>query len=182
VRVLLLCIVVLALVAVGCGDRSSNTGHYLVPAGDRAVLADTYDRMLTQLEHSNTDDPGYVPPAATPGQRMLYLLFFVDDEIANGGLYQVYWNLPGGFVNEAAQDALRIGAGRWGHLVEQAGHRLFPNGVPDSVASQRAAIGCPGYCDKQRLDRLNSQWRDGSLRAPLLRYVKRHPTEFYERS
>src|SRR6266478_5634942 len=103
--------------------------------------------MLTALEHSHTNNPGYIPGGATTGQRMLYVLFFVDDEIANGGLYQVYWNLPGGFVDEAVADASRIGARHWAGLVRRAGQMLFPTGLPNDVSAQRKAIGCPDYCD-----------------------------------
>jgi hypothetical protein len=169
-----------ALLAVGCNRSTAPIDSYLVPRGDPHVLDDTYDRMLTALEHSRTTDLGYIPSGTTTGQRMLYVLFFVDDEIANGGLYQVYWNLPGDFVDEAIHDATRIGAQHWARLVARAGQKLLPAGVPNDVSVQRKMIGCPDYCDRASLDRLSSGWRDSELRAPLLRYVKKHPTEFYE--
>jgi hypothetical protein len=169
-----------ALLAVGCSRSTAATNPYLVPRGDPHALDDIYDRMLTALEHSRTADPGYIPSGTTTGQRMLYVLFFVDDEIANGGLYQVYWNLPGDFVGEAVHDATRIGAQHWAGPVARAGHKLFPAGVPNDVSDQRKTIGCPNYCDRGSLDRLSSGWRDNELRAPLLRYVKKHAAEFYE--
>ena len=57
---------------------------------------------------------------------------------------------------------------------------LFPTGLPNDVSAPRKAIGCPDYCDGPLLDRLGASWRDGELRAPLLRYVKKHPADFYE--
>lgn len=108
------------------------------------------------------------------------MLFFVDDEIANGGLYQVYWNLPGAFVNEAVHDAEQIGAKQWARLVGLAGEILFPGGIPNDLYAQRRAIGCPDYCDKGFVERLNGRWHDGELRPALLHYVEGHAAEFYE--
>jgi Domain of unknown function (DUF4375) len=172
-------LVVLAMLAVSCGGRSAATHGYLVPRGDRHVLDHTYDAMLSALERNRANDPADILGTVTPGQRMLYTLFFVDDEIGNGGLYQVFWNLRGGFVEEAIRDANSIGANHWAGLVLRARQELFPGGVPDDLTSQRKAIGCPDYCGKRSLDRLDPQWRDGELRGPLLRYVRRHPAEFY---
>jgi hypothetical protein len=166
----------------GCGSGSLANRSYLVPKGDRHVLADTYDRMLAALEQSHGDDPADVLNGATTGQRMLYVMFFVDDEIANGGLYQVYWNLQGGFIQEAVRDADAIGAHHWASLVRKAGRSLFPNGIPDDIEAQRRELGCPDYCDNGSLDSLTNQWRDGELRRPLLRYVEAHPAEFYSSS
>lgn len=127
-----------------------------------------------------------IPPplldGATVGERMLYVMFFVDDEIANGGLYQVYWNLRGGFIEEAVRDADAIGAHHWARLVREAGRLLFPQGIPDDIEVQRKALGCPDYCDKGSLDALTNQWRDGELRRPLLRYAQAHPAQFYSSS
>lgn len=167
------------MLASSCGSGSVATHDYLVPKGDRHVLDDTYDRMLRALERSRGSDPADILGGATAGQRMLYVLFFVDDEIGNGGLYQVYWNLRGGFVEEAVRDANLIGARHWARLVLRAGQKLFPHGVPDDVTAQHRAIGCPDYCAKPSLDHLDAQWRDGELRAPLLGYVRSHPAEFY---
>src|SRR5947208_12891666 len=111
-------LVAAALLTASCGGA---TDTYLVPRDDQHVLDDTYNRMLTALERSKSNDPGFIPDGATPGERMLYVMFFVDDEIANGGLYQAYWNLPGGFVQEAVRDADLIGAHQWASLVRQAG-------------------------------------------------------------
>src|SRR5690349_8336826 len=107
--------------------------------------------MLAALEQSNADDPADVLNGATTGQRMLYVMFFVDDEIANGGLYQVYFNLRGGFIKEAVRDADLIGAHHWASLVRKAGRSLFPDGVPDDIEAQRKVLGCPSYCDKGSL-------------------------------
>src|SRR4051812_31053241 len=135
--------------------------------------------MLAELERRRADDPEAVLDGATPGQRVLYVMFFVDDEIANGGLYQVYWNLPGGFIEEAVRDADGIGARHWASLVRQAGGSLFPQGIPNDIETQRKMLGCPGYCDKGALHSLSNEWRDGELRGPLLRYVQSHPRQFY---
>ena len=166
----------------GCGSGSPNSGSYLVPKGDRRVLQDTYDRMLAALERSRADDPAAVLGGATAGQRMLYVMFFVDDEIANGGLYQVYWNLPGAFIKEAVRDADAIGARHWASLIRQAGRSLFPQGIPNEIETQRKALGCPDYCDKGSLDSVSNEWRAGELRRPLLRYVRVHPGQFYRSS
>jgi hypothetical protein len=172
-------LVVLAMLAVSCGGSSAGKHGYLVQKGDPHVLDHTYDKMLSALERNRSNDPADILGTATPGQRMLYTMFFVDDEIGNGGLYQVFWNLRGGFVEEAIRDANSIGANHWAGLVLRAQEKLFPDGVPDDLTSQRKAIGCPDYCSKRSLDRLDAQWRDGELRAPLLRYVRRRPAEFY---
>ena len=81
-------LVVITVLVASCGSGSAAGDRYLVPKGDPRVLDHTYDRMLRELERRRADDPGDVLDGATAGQRMLYLLFFVDDEIANGGLYQ----------------------------------------------------------------------------------------------
>jgi hypothetical protein len=172
-------LIVLVLLPAGCGSGSLSPHNYRVPSGDRHVIDDTYDRMLTALEHSRANDPAETLNGATAGQRMLYVMFFVDDEIGNGGLYQVYWNLRGGFIEEAVRDANLIGAHHWANLVHQAGHALFPSGLPNDVKAQRKLIGCPSYCDKGTLDHLTRQWRDGELRPPLLLYVHAHPADFY---
>src|SRR5882724_10109508 len=95
-RVVLL--VFLGMLVASCGGGSTARHDYLVPKGDPQVLDHTYDRMLAALEQSRANDPAEVLGGATAGQRMLYVLFFVDDEFGNGGLYQAYWNLRGAFV------------------------------------------------------------------------------------
>ena len=175
-------LVVLGMLVASCGGGSTVRHDYLVAKGDRQVLDHTYDRMLAALERSRANDPAAVLGGATAGQRMLYVLFFVDDEIGNGGLYQVYWNLRGAFVEEAIHDANLIGAKHWAGLVLHAGQQLFPGGIPNDLDQQRKSIGCPDYCAKRSVDRLDAQWREGELRAPLLRYVRRHPAQFFASS
>jgi hypothetical protein len=168
-----------AVLAAGCGGPSRDH-RYLVPHGDRHLLDDSYDAMLSWVESSHSDDPAYIPSGMTEGQRILYATFSVDYEIENGGLYQVYWNLPGALIAEAIRDASRIGVGSWARIVRQAGRTLFPRGVPNDLSRQRKLLGCPDYCARGRVDGLTNQWREGELRAALLRYAKRHPDDFSE--
>ena len=169
----------IVLAVVGCGLVGGSEADYRVPAGEKDVINQTYDHMLTELERRRADAAS-VLDVATPGQALLYRLLFVDDEIANGGLYQVYWNLDGGFIKSAIEDARTIGADNWADLVESGGRTLFPDGVPDDVTAQRDKIGCPDYCADDSLDALEARWRGGELRPPLRRYIATHRADFFK--
>ena len=138
-----------------------------------------YDRMLDVLRSEDEDE---MLSHATPGERMLYALETTDDEIGNGGLFQMFLNLSPARVTEAVAAARQIGAPEYADLLARAIAR-FPGGdIPKDGESRSLALGgmsderSPGH---RRLDPLDRRWRDGMFARQLRAYVVRHPAEFF---
>ena len=172
----LLAVGAVALLA-GCGGGKPGPSPYLVPQGDIHVIGDTYGTMLSELDNDGGNE-SKILAKATPGQRMIYVMSFVDEEIGNGGYYQVFWNLELPFIQDAIAYAQQIGARHWAGLLRQAAITVLPGKPPKDLKHQRAAIGCPQYCD-HGLGTLNRDWDPGEFRPWLQRYISAHPAEFF---
>ena len=172
-------LVLICFLAAGCGTHGPGENPYLLPATalhDRDLGGTVYSRMLDTLPADAADDSSILSEA-TPGQRLVWILSTVDGEIANGGYYQLFWNSTGDHAEEAVRDARRIGNARWASLLAAAIARTFPDGVPGREARLKA-IGCPGYCDKDRYSDLEKRWRGINSRK-LDAWIRAHRAEFF---
>jgi len=163
----------------GCGGAGSGANPYLLPPSafhDRDLGGQVYTKMLDSLSPDAVDDNG-VLRAATPGQRLVWILRSVDDEIANGGYYQLFWNSTGDHAEEAVRDARLIGDAPWAALLASAIQRAFPAGVPERDARIKA-IGCPGYCEKDPYTDLENRWRGLDSRK-LDAWIRAHRHQFF---
>jgi len=153
-------------------------------AGRRDVLDAVYDRIVDALNRDGGDEE-LVLNSATRGERMVYILLSTDYEIGNGGVYQLFWNSPGRYVDEAVDSARSIGADEYANLLQNAAKAMFPGGVPEATGVRRRKLGCPGFCEQSYLNKhehvneLDSEWKARSFDPQLRGYVRAHPGEFF---
>ena len=151
--------------SVGIHGTEPDGPHELrLPASARQhgdVIEAAYSRLLDAVDARGE---GSVLSQATPGQRMLYALRVTNDEIANGGLSGVLYNVPRGLVDAAIAGARRIRATAYANLLSAA-TALYPSGRPSD--------------QDPRLDALDNRWREGMFSPQLRGYMDRHPGEFF---
>jgi hypothetical protein len=116
----------------------------------------------------------------TPGQEIVYLAFFMDAEVHNGGFDQFFFNSQGNHAAETL-DALRtVGAPRSADLLRRACAAFAPE-MPSPDRDVRW----------QQMDRLPKDLREGwnaldslyyecgeNIPALLSAYIEAHPVEF----
>jgi hypothetical protein len=169
--------VLICFLAAGCGSGHGNP--YLLPKAelhDRDLGGKVYTKMLDTLPADANDDAD-VLAKATDGQRLVWILRAVDDEIANGGYYQLFWNSTGDHAEEAVRDARRVGIASWADLLAAAIARTFPGGVPDREARIKK-IGCPGYCENDPYTDLENRWHGLDSRK-LDAWIRAHRRQFF---
>jgi hypothetical protein len=173
--------------AAGCGGQADSAATRIeakslrMPAPGPSRSNDTslpYEFEYQMFEKIYPVDEEAGVAAATPGQRGVYALAAVDDEIQNGGFDQLFVNTAGEFFGDALAGARLFGATQHMRVLEKAA-RLFPNGVVPKDRGERAAASDtirPG-----RLAQLDDEWF--SIRPILgrymLRYMNAHPSEFF---
>ena len=121
---------------------------------------------------------------ATPGQRALYALYWLESETSNGGLHQYFWNPTGMLADEAVQGAHRLGLSGYADLLAEAITTVFdsPTVPQDQRLRQRALDGLSDQ-RRRRLDALDQHLSvllvEQPLHAALDQYVRDHPSEFF---
>jgi hypothetical protein len=151
--------------------------------GERADLHwPVLQPMWHQLRTPYEPDPRL--QQATPGQRALYALYWLESETSNGGLHQYFWNAAGMLADEAVQGARRLGLGGYADLLAEAIAAVFDApGVPADQRARQQALD--GLADGRRhqlnaLDaRLSVLLVDQPLEPVLDQYVREHPAEFF---
>ena len=143
------------------------------------VIAKAYDHMLKALQEEGDIDA--VLARATPGQKMLFELEFTNDEIADGGLYQMVYNLEPSFVGAAERAARTIGADEYAGLLAGVRQRLPGGPLPENDKQRHEALGnfhYPNAADRA-LRPLDNRWHDGMFTTQLRRYIEQHPSDFF---
>lgn len=116
-------------------------------------------------------------------QYAVYVLFSVDTDIDDGGLWEVYFNSSGVFAQRAVSLLREVGAPLHADVLARANHIIWSNGeIPASVEQRRRTVT---LADTPRFDAVNSAWdaaerREGSLDSIIESYVRRHPSAFFD--
>lgn len=166
------------------GSHTGLIRNLRLPAADRhipGVIEAAYNRMDEAIG-PGAENEGLMLASATSGERMLYVLELTEQEIANGGIFQMFYNLSPQYVNEAINAAHQIGANSYAALLARAIAR-FPGGKPpEDTNARRRALGSmedPASRGHRNLDPLEKGWHEGTFTAQLHAYIEKHPTEFF---
>jgi Domain of unknown function (DUF4375) len=152
-------------------------------AGNEVVWT-VVQRLCDDLWTSSEADPqlGQV----TAGQRAVYSLHRARVEIGNGGIAQYFWNSDGSLVRDAIEGARLLGADDYASILCDAVALVFPTGevATDRLERQERVDGLSDG-QHERLtaleDRFFARLHDPhtTLARYYLRYIQRHPTEFF---
>jgi uncharacterized protein DUF4375 len=138
------------------------------------------ERIFLELDTPYRPDPRF--ERLTPGQRALYVLYWADAEILNGGFSQFYFNSTGYFAPDLPDAAADVGAAGHARLATSANALLASRDreVPrDRVARERLLDRIP----MTKLARLDDRWFELDARGVLAhraaRYARSHRPEFF---
>jgi hypothetical protein len=123
--------------------------------------------------------------AATPGQRAVYALSWLDVEVNNGGFHQFFFNPSGALAREALGGARLVGLGEHAAIIEEA-FSAFPDGeVPEDFDERVSLHEGLSEADSDRIDACDERWYelaersgDGLYKA-LAVYIRSHPEDFF---
>jgi hypothetical protein len=122
---------------------------------------------------------------ATPGQRAVYALTWLESEVSNGGFEQYFWNSTGFLWPEAIEGARLLGASEYEAILRAAGS-VFPGGRPSrNRAERQEVVDHLSAADSDRLSDLDNRFfallddRERTLSLYFKRYIDRHPDEFF---
>jgi hypothetical protein len=115
-------------------------------------------------------------------QYAVYALFSVDDDVEDGGLWELYHDQSGVFAQEAVGLLRGVGAPRHADVLARANRIAWPaGGIPSSVAVRWLALSVVG---ESRYDGADRQWQaadhqERALGTIIDRYVRQHPSAFF---
>jgi hypothetical protein len=122
--------------------------------------------------------------AATPDQRAVFALSWLDAEVNNGGFHQFFFNPTGALAAEALGGARLLGLDQHAAIIEDA-FSEFPNGaVPEDFDERLAAHEDLSDEAAERIALCDERWYalagdDGeALYRAQAAYIRAHPTEF----
>jgi hypothetical protein len=188
-RAELTALVVGAVLLAGCGSHEKSSASTPTTEATfkisraaathrgRPLSYAVYDHLVGAVDFDHEDAD---LARMTRGQRALYSLVSVDDEIQNGGFSQLFFNATGSLVDEAIDGARLFGARRYETLLRRSG-RLFPGRrVPEDFERRNSQLA---RISEAALTRLDDAWFAAWERDPLARYydryIRRHPSEFF---
>jgi len=170
--------------------RANRKGWRVAWPADLAGLADhdllrTANRLLwygvSIYDGPDTLNAGL--EAATPGQRALFSIVWLESEVNNGGFDQLFWNSTGVVWAEALRGFELIGATRHLELLRKAAAKMPGGAVPgDQSERQEVVDGLPEGSFGELTDAF-FELGDSPDHAPtrlLAAYIRANPAEFFE--
>jgi hypothetical protein len=113
----------------------------------------------------------------SPQQYAVLVLYLLDGEVGNGGLWQLYYNSPGFWANEFSTLLRRVGAPAHANVLERANALVAPGIVPVDVRERRALVG---ELPDDRFEALEAEyWELEDLDEIVGRYIRSHPDAFF---
>lgn len=123
--------------------------------------------------------------AATPGQRAVFALSWLDAEVNNGGFHQFFFNATGALAAEALGGARLLGLDEHAAIIEGAYSEFSDGEVPEGYDERIAAHEDLSDEAAERIDACDERWYalagdDGeALYRLLAAYIRAHPAEFF---
>src|SRR6202012_2016460 len=159
---------------------------YKIPAADARLHGlDLWDAIVFPMVRPLTPLDG-TPALRTQlngPQYAVYVLFDVDDDVGDGGLWQYYYNEGGVFAEQAVALLRAVGAPRHAGVLARATGIAWPaGGIPSGEQARRAALQ---FIGESRYDAVNRQWeaaerQERPLETLVERYVRAHPSAFFQ--
>ena len=115
-------------------------------------------------------------------QYAVYVLFAIDTDYEDGGLWEVYYNNSGVFAREAVRLLKSVGAPLHGAVLARANRVIWPSGaIPATEAARRRVLT---MADEPRFHGVNAAWaladhREGAIETVIERYIRAHPEAFF---
>jgi hypothetical protein len=164
--------------------QDDDPGDMRLPAiqlTSRDVVDAAYTRMLDALAETDEDA---VLAGATPGQRKLFVLEYTNDEILNGGVFQMLWNLRPSLISDAVDAARLIGANAYAQVLDDALDRFPGEDIPEDDRQRHHALGAFGPSSPawKAITPVDREFHEGMFATELRRYVETHPSDFFKRT
>jgi hypothetical protein len=115
-------------------------------------------------------------------QYAVFLLFGVDDDYSDGGMFEVYYNDSGEIAMEAVDLLREIGAPLHAQALAATNRQAWPSGqVPASEIVRRRELGPPEHPLIRVPDSywMTAEAREGSLESIVGRFIRSHPNAFF---
>ena len=123
--------------------------------------------------------------AATPGQRAVFAVSWLDAEVNNGGFHQFFFNPTGALASEALGGARLMGLREHAAVIEEA-YSLFPNGEVPVDFDERLALHQALSDEKaERIEPCDERWYElagpsgEALYEALAGFIRANPEEFF---
>jgi hypothetical protein len=182
VRPILALLVLSTALIAGCGGGAERTAtaspNQELPTAPSESASERYGTLIDQIDYDREDEE---IAAMLPGDRALWVLFSVDDEINNGGFSQLLWNSAGSLFERARAEAVRVGARAAAAILSELPAVLGLSTIPrDRSARQRLVDGLSAQ-QEAALAQLDNRWYDevGSEIADRIdKYFVEHPEAF----
>jgi hypothetical protein len=156
-------------------DREHVAGQPAAEAAWRAIEG-IYDELKTPYEPDSRFD------SLTEGQRALYVLHWVQSEVRNGGLEQMYANSAGRFAALAPGAAKLIGAAEYAELFARA-NALFPTDVPEEQDARQRTLAELVARQGDEIEALEDEFFDlldhADIYDQMGRFVFERPADFF---
>jgi Domain of unknown function (DUF4375) len=159
---------------------------YKIPASDARLRGlDLWDAIVLPMVRPLTplDGSPQLRAQLNAPQYAVYVLFSVDDDVEDGGLWQYYYNEGGVFAEQAVALLRTVGAPEHADVLARANRIAWPaGGIPSDEQARRAALQFVG---ESRYDAVNRQWQTAErqeqpLETIIERYVRAHPAAFFQ--
>jgi hypothetical protein len=170
-------------------ERESGDKHYLVRRpdreGDNYISVVLKDMMKSIEPGGNRNELIFKLGYATPGQKALYAVYLMQNEVALGGFKSYFKSNAANLVNEARKGLKLIKAYRYLNLLEDAlvlfvddeemldtafDRKNFLETVPDKVK----------YRVFEATDsKFESLENDDLLKGMMVSYINKHPGQFF---
>lgn len=151
---------------------------------DDVDLVDAVTSSLAEAIRAPFDDKSWLM-AATPGQRAVFALAWLDAEVSNGGFHQFFFNPTGALAAEALGGARLVGLERHAAIIEDA-YSEFPDGaVPEDFDERAAAHERLSDDAVERIDACDKRWFElagdsgQAVYEALSAYIRANPDEFF---
>jgi hypothetical protein len=138
------------------------------------------DPMIAPLEP--LDGTSELHNRLNRAQYAVYVLFAVDADYADGGMFEVYYNSSGVFADQAVGLLREVAAPLHAEALAATNRGTWPRGqVPRSEAVRRRALGPQQH---PRLHVSGSAWqaaeqREGPLESIIERFIRSRPNAFF---
>ena len=115
-------------------------------------------------------------------QYAVFVLFGVDDDYSDGGMFEVYYNSTGAIAGEAVGLLREVGAPLHAQALSLTNQQTWPTGqVPSSRVARRRELGPPERPLIHVTDAhwMNAEAREGQLESIVERFIRSHRNDFF---